>query len=183
MPAVALLRAINVGGNTVKGPALVEVFTARGFPGATTLLASGNVIFDPGTATKADAEALIETAIATRLGLETAVLVRDLAAIDAMIAGNPFADAARDDPSHLVAIALKSAPAAGAEAAVHAAIRGREQVRIVADTLFAHYPDGIGVSKLTLPVIERATGVTGTGRNWTTIGKIRDRLLAAQGRR
>jgi uncharacterized protein (DUF1697 family) len=31
------------------------------------------------------------------------------------------------------------------------------------------YADGRGRSKLTLDVLERALGVTGTARNWTTV--------------
>lgn len=42
---VALLRGINVGGHTIKMPALKEAFENAGMKEVRTLLASGNVIF------------------------------------------------------------------------------------------------------------------------------------------
>ncbi len=43
---VALLRAINVGGHTVKMDHLRRLFEALGFTNVETFIASGNVIFD-----------------------------------------------------------------------------------------------------------------------------------------
>ena len=43
---VALLRAINVGGHTVKMDHLRSLFEAIGFSNVETFIASGNVIFD-----------------------------------------------------------------------------------------------------------------------------------------
>ena len=43
---VALLRAINVGGHTVKMDALRKHFSRMGFANVETFIASGNVIFD-----------------------------------------------------------------------------------------------------------------------------------------
>ena len=42
---IAFLRAINVGGRTVKMDHLRQLFADLGFAGATTFIASGNVIF------------------------------------------------------------------------------------------------------------------------------------------
>ena len=43
---VALLRAVNVGGRTVRSTDLASLVSAAGFTGAKTLLQSGNVVFD-----------------------------------------------------------------------------------------------------------------------------------------
>jgi uncharacterized protein (DUF1697 family) len=43
---VAFLRAINVGGRTVKMGHLRSLFEAMGFSNVETFIASGNVIFD-----------------------------------------------------------------------------------------------------------------------------------------
>ncbi|NTU66209.1 MAG: DUF1697 domain-containing protein, partial [Chloroflexi bacterium] len=43
---VAFLRAINVGGHTVKMDALRRHFAALGFAGVEKFIASGNVVFD-----------------------------------------------------------------------------------------------------------------------------------------
>lgn len=42
----AFLRAINVGGRTVKMERLRREFEVFGFPGVETFIASGNVVFD-----------------------------------------------------------------------------------------------------------------------------------------
>ena len=42
---IAFLRAINVGGRTVKMDELRTLFAAMGFAGVATFIASGNVIF------------------------------------------------------------------------------------------------------------------------------------------
>jgi uncharacterized protein (DUF1697 family) len=57
-------------------------------------------------------------------------------------------------------------------AALRARIAGREEVAAGPRCLFARYPDGIGRSKLTGAMIERALKLRGTGRNWNTVGKL-----------
>ena len=73
---VAFLRAINVGGHVVRMDDLRQVFTASGFSGVETFIASGNVIFSsPATETKA-IERRIETALQKALGYAVAAFVR-----------------------------------------------------------------------------------------------------------
>ncbi len=124
---IALIRAINVGGRTVVPMAGLRALAGELELGeAKTVLQSGNLILaSPGTA-GAKLEALLETAIAERFGYKTEVLVRSLAQWEKIIAANPFADEARDDPSHLLVMPLKDAPAASAVKALQAAIKGRE---------------------------------------------------------
>ena len=85
---------------------------------------------------------------------------------------NPFADAARKDPSRFVMLCLDGAPTPAAVATLQKSIVGRETVKAVGQQLYGVYPDGQGQSKLTLSKIERALAVTGTGRNWNTVLKI-----------
>ena len=100
------------------------------------------------------------------------MLVRTAGAWRALVAGNPFPEAAADDPGHLVAMPLKAEPAAAAVEALAAAIKGRERVAASGGVLYLHYVDGIGRSKLTNAVIEKHIGSRGTGRNWNTVLKI-----------
>ena len=67
---------------------------------------------------------------------------------------------------------LKTAPAAGALERLRAAIKGPEGVELIGRNAYLVYPDGIGRSKLTIGVIEKALGVRGTGRNWNTVVKL-----------
>ncbi len=170
MAHVALLRAINVGGrNMVPMAGLRDLFAALGFPGARTVLQSGNVVFDGGKKSTAALETLLETETKKQLEVRTEYLVRTAQEWRAIISRNPFGDAAEDDPSHLVVVFLKSAPKAAGVRALRAAIRGPEIVEAVGRQAYVVYPDGIGRSKLTLPLIETKLAARGTGRNWNTV--------------
>ena len=58
---LAFLRAINVGGHTVKMDALRHIFESLGFTSVETFIASGNVIFEAGQQDPAALEKAIET--------------------------------------------------------------------------------------------------------------------------
>jgi uncharacterized protein (DUF1697 family) len=179
--AVALLRAVNVGG-TGKLPMaeLAKLLAKLGYTEVKTILQSGNAVFTCAANADAKLEAALEAAIATAFGLQTAIVARSAAEWDAVIAANPCGDAAASDPSHLVVMPCKSAPSAANVTALQAAIAGRETVHAVGKQLYITYPDGIGDSKLTSAVIERKLGVAGTARNWNTVQKIALALAPAQ---
>jgi uncharacterized protein (DUF1697 family) len=168
---IALLRAVNLGSHGKIAMAdLKAFFEALEMPGR-TLLQSGNVVFE-GKGPTAGLEALLEAESAKRLGLKTEYFVRTAKEWSAIIAGNPFAAAAKDDPSHLVLLALREAPSAAAAKALSAAIKGREEVAVKGRVAYAVYPDGIGRSKLTNAFIEKHLGTRTTGRNWNTVLKL-----------
>ncbi len=167
------LRAINVGGkNLVAMSALRELIEREGFENPRTLLQSGNAVFEGPAATSAALERRFQAAIASKLRVECDCLVRTAKEWNALIAANPFAREAEKDPQHLLVILLKAAPAPQAVTALRTAIPGRERVEALGRQLYAVYPDGIGNSKLTLPLIEKHLGTRGTGRNWNTALKI-----------
>ena len=171
---IALLRAVNVAGyGSVSMSALRTSFEDLGFAGARTLLQSGNVVFDVGSSAAEAIEHRLEAEAAKRLGLRTAFFVRTAVEWAALIAANPFPDEAERDPSHLVALCLKVKPSAAAVAGLQAAIKGPELVRVGSSRhAYISYPAGIGRSKLTAAVIERALGSVGTARNWNTVLKL-----------
>jgi uncharacterized protein (DUF1697 family) len=168
---IALLRAVNVGGRKAIMSELRAWLAELGFEDPRSLLQSGNLVFRS-RQTGAALEALLEQAAVARLGYATDFLVRTADQWRALIAANPMPQMARDDPSHLVLMPLKSAPGAAELAALREAIRGRETVEAVGRDLYLAYPDGIGDSKLTIAVIERKLGARGTGRNWNTAKKL-----------
>lgn len=170
---VAMLRAVNLGPhNKISSAELKELAKKLKLGAPRTLLASGNLIVRDDGHDPAQLEAKLEKAIHDRHGIGTEVFVRDAKELRKLVDGNPFEDAARDDPSHLVALFLKSAPKAAAVKALRAAIVGREIVEPQGRHLVAHYVDGIGESKLTNKVIEKHLGGACTGRNWNTVRKL-----------
>jgi uncharacterized protein (DUF1697 family) len=169
---IALLRAANVGGHGKIAMAGLCAFAAGlGFANPRSVLQSGNLVFE--SASKPDvAERRLEAEAAVRLDLRTDFFVRTPGEWREMIAGNPFPHEARRDPSRLVAVVLKRAPASAAVTALQAAIVGRERVAAGGRHLYITYPDGQGRSKLTGALIEKTLGTRGTARNWNTVLKL-----------
>ena len=174
MPAyIALLRAINVGGHKKVAMADLRDFAAvLGFDDVRTLLQTGNLVFRGGARSGTALERLLEAEAAKRLDLETNFLVRTAKEWAAVVARNPFEEAARRDPGHLVVQFLKDAPRANDVKALQAAVTGPEIVRADGKQLYAVYPAGIGRSKLTNKLIEDRLATRGTGRNWNTVLKL-----------
>jgi len=151
---------------------LRDLASGLGFAAARTILNSGNLVFAAPVTTTAALESRLEAEAAARLDVETDVVVRTAAEWQAVIDSNPFPDAAKDDPGHLVVMALKRSAKPQDVRALQAAITGREVVKGHGAQLYIVYPDGIGRSKLTAAVIEKAIGTRGTARNWNTVVKL-----------
>ena len=65
---IAFLRAINVGGHTVKMDALRQLFESLGFSNVETFIASGNVTFEAKVGNTKALEKKIETCLRETLG-------------------------------------------------------------------------------------------------------------------
>ena len=180
---VALLRAVNLGGVTsTPMDALRTMVESLGYRRVSTLLRSGNVVVESdGRAKGAELERRLEGAAAHLFLRPTDFHVRDRAAWDGVVASNPFPEAARDDPAHLVVIAFKGPIDPGRVAALGRSLRGRERVHARGRELYVVYPDGIGRSKLTSALLDRALAARGTTRNWNTALRIRDALHESSG--
>jgi uncharacterized protein (DUF1697 family) len=171
---IAFLRGINVGGNKMLAMAdLKALLTSLGYAHPRSLLQSGNLLFDvPKKPNLAALETQLETQTAARLKVEADFHVRQAPEFAEILASNPFGEAARRDPSHLVVMFFKKALEAGAVAALQGSVVGREQMFLRGRELYITYPDGIGTSKLTNGVIEKRLASRGTARNWNTLQKI-----------
>lgn len=173
---VALLRGVNVGGN--KGVPMSElkaVATELSLGDPRTLLQSGNLVFSADDQNPAELERRLEAAIAERIGVKTEVCLRTAAEWRRLVKANPFPEAAKEDPSHLLLIAFKSPPHSDAPEVLGAVYDGPEQVRVAEGHAYIVYPEGVGRSKLTPAVLGRHLG-QGTARNWNTVLKLKDML-------
>ena len=169
-----LLRAVNVGGRKVLMADLKRVTVEAGFDAPQTLLASGNVLFGSKLSAAKTAETL-EAAILKELGVPTDVMVRDHDELAAVIAANPFPDVAKAQPNWLLAMFLTGEPQGELSSLENVCAAG-EELRLGPGCLYIWFPNGVGTSKLSNAVIERRLKVRGTGRNWNTVGKLRDLL-------
>jgi uncharacterized protein (DUF1697 family) len=170
---VALLRAVNIAGQRQVAMADLRALLSRlGFGVPRSLLQSGNLVFQTAGRPGAELERLLESELEERLGLATDFFVRTASEWKALITRNPFREAARRDPGHLVVQVLKEAPSHAGVAALQASITGRELIRVRDRQLYAVYPDGVGRSRLTNALIEKKLGTRATGRNWNTVLKL-----------
>lgn len=172
---VALLRAVNVGGRKVPMADLRALAGEIGLAKPTTFIASGNLLFDA-EAADADLEAKIEAALEQRFGFQVPVIVRSAEQWRALIAVNPLAQASVERPN-LVLMGLSKHPLH--ESAAHA-IQNKgtlgEKVVAAGGALWFDYRVGVGNSKLTPALIDRAAGSPVTGRNWRTVLKLGELL-------
>lgn len=73
---VAFLRAINVGGRTVKKERLLSVFESLGLKDVTAYKQAGNLIFEAGDRDLGQARVRIEKKLRSTLGYEVGVYIR-----------------------------------------------------------------------------------------------------------
>jgi uncharacterized protein (DUF1697 family) len=174
---VAFLRAINVGGHTVKMGRLRELFEALRFGGVTTFIASGNVVFDdPGTEAAA-LERQIEEQLRNALGYPVATFLRRAADVAAIADYQPFGapDPAAADCTLMVGF-LKEPPGAGARGKVIACRSPLDDFHLHERELYwLCRTRRTSDSAVSGAVLERALGGPCTLRNVTTV-----RRLAAQ---
>jgi uncharacterized protein (DUF1697 family) len=169
---IALLRAVNVGGQTRVAMAdLRRLLEELGMGNPRTLLQSGNAVFDSAQIVDAKLEELLEKELDQRFGLQTEVLVRGGEEWSEVLAHNTYPREAEADPSHLLVFFLKGNPGKDSVRALDAQ-PGPERVSAWGRHLYVTYPEGIGRSRLTNAVIERHVGIRGTGRNWNTVRKL-----------
>lgn len=171
---VALLRAVNVGGRSLKMAPLVALFGELGLAGARSYLQSGNVVFTTEEKDERKLAARIEAAIAERFGMKVDVMLRSATGMKRVIAGNPFPEMAKADPGHLVVVFLQGAPDAAGKASLAAPWSGPERLKLVGADLYITYPDGIGLSKLKLRLKP-----PGTARNWRVVTALAELVAAA----
>ena len=158
----AFLRAVNVGG-TGKLPMaeLRALCEGLGFNKVQTYIASGNVVFES-ELSATEAKAALEARVAKYLGKPAGIFIREKAALQAIIAANPFLSA---EGNRLMVILLNDAPA---QAMIDAAkFQTDEEIALGTACLYIHYPSGMGQSKLKIRGAEQ-----GTARNMNTISKM-----------
>ena len=172
---VALLRAVNVGGRKLPMANFRKQVAELGWENVATYIQSGNVVFDANCG-PAEAEAALETLIRTHHGYEAPAIVRTRDQWAACPGGNPFPDAAHDTPNYLLMLVAKQKINAEAAELIQARATAGEQVKKVGETLWIHFPEGSGTSKLTPALIDKAVGSPATSRNYRTVCTLLDML-------
>ena len=169
---IAFLRAINVGGHTVKMEALRAHFTRLGYADVETFIASGNVIFHAAGDAAAH-EAQIADALERRLGYAVATFVRTPPQLKAITGERPFDAASFDyDSSQLYIGFLPDTPSAATARQVAALRTPVDELRIIGRELYWGCRTSISRSQLSGGVLERTLHRPMTMRNITTVRRL-----------
>lgn len=172
MRYVALLRGINVGGNTmIKMPELVALFESLGFVGLKTYINSGNIGFDSPKVAEEKLVGKIEKALEGRFCRAISVMVREQCAIGEILAANPFeGQFASHKEMHV--LFLKDELTDEAKAFLADSVPPPERFAVHGREIYCHLPMGVADSYLGRGVFERKLKISVTARNWRTVQKL-----------
>ena len=173
---VALLRGINVGGhNKLPMADLRATATECGFGDVQTYIQSGNVVFTSRLGA-AKVATTLHDAILAESGVDSRVVVRTAADLDAVVADNPFLARGADDKLvHVCFLYEESTPTLDA---VDPKTYAPEQVEVLGAHAYLHTPNGMGRSKLANETMMRKLGIQGTARNWRTVTTLAEMAAA-----
>ncbi|MES2986578.1 MAG: DUF1697 domain-containing protein [Pseudomonadota bacterium] len=165
----ALLRGVNLGGRKLLSTDLKAITESLGYTRVETLLASGNVVFDSkdaGPRIEARLEAAFEAT-----GLKTDVMVRDLSEMQAVIAANPYPEAALDHPSHMLVTFHRDPFPTEALGRLEP---GPELLHAIGRELYTDFrsQQGMRDSKLLQAMSKAKFPKIATARNWNTVNKL-----------
>ncbi|HJX26505.1 MAG TPA: DUF1697 domain-containing protein [Thermoanaerobaculia bacterium] len=170
---IAFLRAINVGGHTVKMDRLRDLFAALGFSNVETFIASGNVIFEANDEGAQALEKKIEAHLRKSLGYEVATFLRSALELAAVARYQPFPAAELEAEGNTLYIGFLPAPPD------HEARQRLLALRTEIDEFHVHEREiywlcrkKFSESKVSGATLEKRAGMPATLRNSTTVRKI-----------
>jgi uncharacterized protein (DUF1697 family) len=175
---VSLFRGINVGGHqAVRMNDLKDLHESLGLKDVATYIQSGNVVFTGDAADPAQLARQIEESFAQKFGFHVKVMVRTAAEFSDIIDNSPFQNQPAKESKWIVVLFLASRPDSTALADIQKTYDGPEELFLIGQELYIYYPNGIGRSKLPLPLIEKKLKTVGTGRNWNTVLQLQKMML------
>jgi uncharacterized protein (DUF1697 family) len=167
---IAMLRGVNVGGNTLKMDRLREACGKIGLADVRTYVQSGNLVFSAaGKAQKL--KELIKATVDAQTRLPVTVVVRSAADMAKIVARNPFLKQQGVDITklHVTFLDKPVKPAKSMLDRLDALAGSRDQYRVSGSEIYLHCPINYGETKLSNTAIEKALGLGATTRNWKTV--------------
>jgi len=159
MKYVAFIRGVGPENPNMHGHKLKEFFEVLGFKNVSTLLSSGNVLFESDQEDKKALEDLIEDQLPKILGFSKTTIVRTYEQLKNMFTANPFKGVQDVPTSRLNVTFLKN---------------GKEVFSSI-DTVH------IGTVKI-MAALEKKHGKEITTRTWKTVAKIINKFEEGQKR-
>lgn len=168
---VALLRGINVGGNTIlKMSDLKACLERAGLLDVRTYINSGNVAFRSELSAN-DTVTIIESAIRGDLAKDIPVMVRSREEICEIVANNPFQNRFSSHKEMHV-IFLREPLTDSQFDHLKSAASNREEFATRGCDLYCYLPTGVADSILGKNYFEKKLKVSATARNWRTVERL-----------
>ncbi len=181
MRYVALLRGINVGGNTmIKMSELKKSFESLGLENVATYINSGNLAFDcrsprvsKGVGNQVETQLItkIEKAIEKDFGKAVPVMVREQKDIERILDANPF-HGEFESHKEMHVLFMKDEMSADKQKQLLDQQTKDERFVVHGNEIYCHLRLGVANSLLGKGFIEKKLKVAITGRNWRTVEKL-----------
>lgn len=172
MRYVALLRGINVGGNTmVKMEHLRTIFEDLGFKKVTTYINSGNLAFDVRVTAEPALLTKIETAVEKHVGKPVQVMVREQGDIARLLPNNPF-EGQYESHKEMHVLFLKQKLSKEDEKWLKETVPSPERLVVTGREIYCHLPMGVADSYLGRGQFEKKLKIAVTARNWRTVEQL-----------
>ena len=147
---VALLRGIGPGNPNMTSAKFKAFFESLGFKNVSTVIASGNIVFDSPSTDGAKIEAKIEKPLPLQLGFNRAAIVRSKEELQRLAKKDPFKGIKDEKPNYLVVTFFKDR---------------KKELCTVLDLTDSDTPTF-------MTDIDRKHGKAVTTRTWKTVGRI-----------
>ena len=174
MPAyIAFLRAINVGGHTVKMDVLRHLFESLTFKNVETVIASGNVVFDSSTRDVAALARKIEGHLHESLVYEVRTFIRTMPELANIASYQPFKESDLSAPAHALYVAFFSDPiGSDAEGKLKPWVTAWDEFHAAGTEIYWLSRRKMSASDFSGAVLEKTLKASATLRNITTVRKI-----------
>ena len=166
---IAFLRAINVGGHTVKMDHLSKLFEGLGFSSVETFIASGNVIFETTAKNTATLEKKIAEHLEKSLGYPVDTFLRTIQEVGEIEKRSPFTAKGKEDSVYVAF--LHEAPNASATSALMALKNKANDFAILEREIYWLRLNKEDPLFLKNP-LEKVLKLSATMRNMTTVRKL-----------
>lgn len=171
---IAFLRAINVGGSSIVRMAdLCEAFADAGCRNVRSYIASGNILFESGVSNDVALVRKIRRAIADRVAMEPAIMLRTLKDLEALVARDPFRKLRHDRTAKFYVAFLAEKPSTSVRFPLTHEKDGLDVIGVTGrDAFIVSRPKPNGFYGFPNNFLEQALGAVGTTRNWSTVSKV-----------
>jgi uncharacterized protein (DUF1697 family) len=148
-----------------------------GLSNVSTVISSGNVVFETDTNDRAGLESTLEAAWPERLGFESTTILRSQAELEALVELAPFGDLVHGPGSYLLVTFSKHPLQVEFDTPHHPADRDYQVVAATAGEVFTVTDTTSGGTPDVMVWVESQFGKQVSSRTWLTVGRILKKMV------